>query len=118
MISWSVIILCYEKSDVSLSGSWILCWQALYNDYLRVAPVLPQLECILDNLTPQTFDRLFEQVKQVNIDNAGTEAGDLLNNDRALMKRAFCKIYADFCYCLSCELPNFSENNENKQVPR
>ncbi|XP_063937771.1 uncharacterized protein LOC108196917 isoform X2 [Daucus carota subsp. sativus] len=87
--------------------------QALYNDYLRAAPVLRQLEGILDKLTPQTFDRLFEQVKQVNIDNSGTLAGVIfLIHDRALMKPAFCKIYADFCYRLSRELPDFSENNE------
>ncbi|KAL1809199.1 hypothetical protein ACET3Z_026189 [Daucus carota] len=87
--------------------------QALYNDYLRAAPVLRQLEGILDKLTPQTFDRLFEQVKQVIIDNAGTLAGVIfLIHDRALMKPAFCKFYADFCYRLSRELPAFSENNE------
>ncbi|KAJ0960371.1 hypothetical protein J5N97_001821 [Dioscorea zingiberensis] len=32
--------------------------------------------------------------------------------DKALMEPTFCEMYADFCYHLSAELPDFSENNE------
>ncbi|WOH09285.1 hypothetical protein DCAR_0728741 [Daucus carota subsp. sativus] len=72
-----------------------------------------QLKGILNKLTPQNFDRLFEQVKQVNIDNAGTLTGVISQIfDKALMEPTFCEMYANFCYHLSGELPDFSEDNE------
>lgn len=72
-----------------------------------------QLKGILNKLTPQNFEKLFEQVKQVNIDNAGTLSG-VINQifDKALMEPTFCEMYANFCSRLSSELPDFGEDNE------
>ncbi|KAE8660861.1 Eukaryotic translation initiation factor 4G [Hibiscus syriacus] len=72
-----------------------------------------QLKAILNKLTPQNFEKLFEQVKAVNIDNAVTLTGVISQIfDKALMEPTFCEMYANFCYCLAGELPDFSENNE------
>ncbi|PON58867.1 26S proteasome regulatory complex, non-ATPase subcomplex, Rpn1 subunit [Parasponia andersonii] len=72
-----------------------------------------QLKGILNKLTPQNFEKLFEQVKAVNIDNAGTLRGVIAQIfDKALMEPTFCEMYANFCFHLSGELLDFSENNE------
>lgn len=72
-----------------------------------------QLKGVLNKLTPQNFEKLFEQVKAVNIDNAGTLTG-VINQifDKALMEPTFCEMYANFCYHLAGDLPDFSEDNE------
>uniref|UniRef100_A0A2P2MSP2 Eukaryotic translation initiation factor 4G n=1 Tax=Rhizophora mucronata TaxID=61149 RepID=A0A2P2MSP2_RHIMU len=72
-----------------------------------------QLKAILNKLTPQNFEKLFEQVKAVNIDNIGTLNGVISQIfDKALMEPTFCEMYANFCYHLAGELPDFSEDNE------
>lgn len=72
-----------------------------------------QLKGILNKLTPQNFEKLFEQVKQVNIDNAGTLTGVISQIfDKALMEPTFCEMYANFCYHLAGDLPDFIEDNE------
>ncbi|XP_024043629.1 eukaryotic translation initiation factor 4G [Citrus clementina] len=72
-----------------------------------------QLKAILNKLTPQNFEKLFEQVKAVNIDNAVTLTGVISQIfDKALMEPTFCEMYANFCYFLAGELPDFSEDNE------
>ncbi|RZC69274.1 hypothetical protein C5167_032366 [Papaver somniferum] len=72
-----------------------------------------RLKAILNKLTPQNFEKLFEQVKEVNIDNAVTLTGVISQIfDKALMEPTFCEMYANFCFHLSSELPDFSENNE------
>ncbi|KAJ0112770.1 hypothetical protein Patl1_00050 [Pistacia atlantica] len=72
-----------------------------------------QLKAILNKLTPQNFEKLFEQVKAVNIDNAVTLTGVISQIfDKALMEPTFCEMYANFCYYLAGELPDFSEDNE------
>ncbi|KAG8485087.1 hypothetical protein CXB51_021118 [Gossypium anomalum] len=72
-----------------------------------------RLKAILNKLTPQNFDKLFEQVKAVNIDNAVTLTGVISQIfDKALMEPTFCEMYANFCYHLAGELPDFSEGNE------
>ncbi|KAJ8748755.1 hypothetical protein K2173_011309 [Erythroxylum novogranatense] len=72
-----------------------------------------QLKAILNKLTPQNFGKLFEQVKAVKIDNEGTLSGVIAQIfDKALMEPTFCEMYADFCYHLARELPDFSANNE------
>ncbi|XP_027083263.1 eukaryotic translation initiation factor 4G [Coffea arabica] len=72
-----------------------------------------QLKAILNKLTPQNFERLFQQVKEINIDNSITLSG-LISQifDKALMEPMFCEMYADFCYHLAQELPNFVEGRE------
>lgn len=71
------------------------------------------LKAILNKLTPQNFDKLFEQVKEVNIDNAVTLTGVISQIfDKALMEPTFCEMYANFCYHLASELPDLSVDNE------
>ncbi|XP_004514194.1 eukaryotic translation initiation factor 4G-like isoform X2 [Cicer arietinum] len=72
-----------------------------------------QLKAILNKLTPQNFDRLFEQVKTVNIDNAVTLTGVISQIfEKALTEPTFCEMYANFCSHLASELPDLSEGNE------
>ncbi|KAG1360712.1 eukaryotic translation initiation factor 4G [Cocos nucifera] len=72
-----------------------------------------QLKAILNKLTPQNFEKLFQQVKEVNIDNAVTLTGVISQIfDKALMEPTFCEMYADFCYHLAYELPDFTEDSE------
>ncbi|GAB2232862.1 hypothetical protein Drorol1_Dr00011925 [Drosera rotundifolia] len=69
--------------------------------------------CLIDKLTPQNFEKLFEQVKAVNIDNALTLGGVISQIfDKALMEPTFCEMYADFCYHLASELPDLSVGDE------
>ncbi|CAL1388872.1 unnamed protein product [Linum trigynum] len=72
-----------------------------------------QLKAILNKLTPQNFEKLFEQVKAVNIDNAVTLTGVISQIfDKALMEPTFCEMYANFCYYMAGDLPDFTEDNE------
>ncbi|KAK8639806.1 hypothetical protein V6N13_138175 [Hibiscus sabdariffa] len=72
-----------------------------------------QLKAILNKLTPQNFEKLFEQVKEVNIDNADTLKGVISQIfDKALMEPTFCEMYANFCFHLAGDLPDFVEDNE------
>ncbi|KAJ6804529.1 eukaryotic translation initiation factor 4G-like [Iris pallida] len=72
-----------------------------------------QLKAILDKLTPQNFEKLFLQVKEVNIDNTITLTGVISQIfDKALTEPTFCEMYANFCAHLSNELPDFCEDNE------
>ncbi|XVE76797.1 hypothetical protein DITRI_Ditri13aG0009400 [Diplodiscus trichospermus] len=72
-----------------------------------------QLKSILNELTRQNFEELFEQVKALNIDNAITLT-DVISQifDKVLMEPTFCELYANFCHRLAGELPDFSEDNE------
>ncbi|KAL9429861.1 hypothetical protein AB3S75_025284 [Citrus x aurantiifolia] len=64
-------------------------------------------------LNAPNFKKLFEQVKAVNIDNAVTLTRVISQIfDKALMEPTFCEMYANFCYFLAGELPDFSEDNE------
>ena len=72
-----------------------------------------QLKAILNKLTPQNFEKLFEQVKEVNIDSVATLTGVISQIfDKALMEPTFCEMYANFCFHLAGALPDFSEDNE------
>ncbi|KAL5199094.1 hypothetical protein ABZP36_002606 [Zizania latifolia] len=72
-----------------------------------------QLKAILNKLTPQNFEKLFEKVKEVNIDNVATLTGVISQIfDKALMEPTFCEMYANFCFHLAGALPDFSEDNE------
>ncbi|XP_022964247.1 eukaryotic translation initiation factor 4G-like isoform X1 [Cucurbita moschata] len=72
-----------------------------------------QLKAILNKLTPQNFEKLFEQVKEVNIDNGRTLTGVISQIfDKALMEPTFCEMYANFCFHLAGELPDLSEDNK------
>ncbi|KEH22484.1 eukaryotic translation initiation factor 4G-like protein [Medicago truncatula] len=72
-----------------------------------------QLKGILNKLTPQNFEKLFEQVKAVNIDNAVTLTGVISQIfEKALMEPTFCEMYANFCFHLAVALPDLSQDNE------
>ncbi|KAH6793833.1 eukaryotic translation initiation factor 4G [Perilla frutescens var. hirtella] len=72
-----------------------------------------QLKGILNKLTPQNFDKLFQQVKQVNIDNVTTLSGVISQIfDKALMEPTFCEMYANFCFHLAADLPDLSVDSE------
>ncbi|XP_073025917.1 eukaryotic translation initiation factor 4G-like isoform X1 [Primulina eburnea] len=72
-----------------------------------------QLKSILNKLTPQNFEKLFEQVKEVNIDNFVTLSGVISQIfDKALMEPTFCEMYANFCFHLAAGLPNLRVDNE------
>ncbi|XP_077244883.1 eukaryotic translation initiation factor 4G-like isoform X2 [Tasmannia lanceolata] len=72
-----------------------------------------QLREILNKLMPQNFEKLFEQVKMVNIDNEDTLTGIISQIfDKALTEPTFCEMYANFCFHLAGELPDFSKDNE------
>ncbi|KAL8500493.1 hypothetical protein ACS0TY_020186 [Phlomoides rotata] len=72
-----------------------------------------QLKSILNKLTPQNFEKLFQQVKEVNIDNVITLSGVISQIfDKALMEPTFCEMYADFCFHLAADLPDLSVDNE------
>ncbi|KAH9611870.1 hypothetical protein KSS87_019549 [Heliosperma pusillum] len=72
-----------------------------------------KLKGILNKLTPQNFDRLFEQVKEVNIDNVTTLNGVISQIfDKALTEPTFCEMYANFCQHLASGLPDLSVDDE------
>ncbi|KAL2251251.1 UNVERIFIED_CONTAM: Eukaryotic translation initiation factor 4G [Sesamum indicum] len=72
-----------------------------------------RLKAILNKLTPQNFEKLFQQVKQVNVDNVVTLTGVISQIfDKALMEPTFCEMYADFCFHLAADLPDLSVENE------
>ncbi|KAJ0439154.1 putative MIF4G-like, type 3, initiation factor eIF-4 gamma, MA3, MIF4G-like domain superfamily [Helianthus annuus] len=72
-----------------------------------------RLKSILNKLTPQNFEKLFDQVKQVNIDNVNTLSGVIGQIfDKALMEPTFVEMYANFCSHLAVELPGFVDDNE------
>ncbi|KAK8916034.1 Eukaryotic translation initiation factor 4G [Platanthera zijinensis] len=72
-----------------------------------------RLKAILNKLTPQNFEKLFTQVKEVNIDNTVTLTGVISQIfDKALMEPTFCEMYADFCHHLAVDLPDFTEDNQ------
>ncbi|KAL2514046.1 Eukaryotic translation initiation factor 4G [Forsythia ovata] len=72
-----------------------------------------QLKAIPNKLTPQNFEKLFEQVMQVNIDNVITLSGVISQIfDKALTEPTFCEMYAKFCFHLAAELPDLSIENE------
>ncbi|KAJ6722637.1 EUKARYOTIC TRANSLATION INITIATION FACTOR 4G-LIKE [Salix koriyanagi] len=78
-----------------------------------------QLKGILNKLTPQNFEKLFEQVKDVNIDNVVTLNGVISQIfDKALMEPTFCEMYADFCFHLAAELPELIKDDEKVTFKR
>jgi hypothetical protein len=78
-----------------------------------------QIRAILNKLTPTNFEKLFEQVKAVNIDNAATLTGVVSQIFyRALMEPIYCEMYADLCSHLAEELPDFNEDNEKVTFKR
>ncbi|KAK1425081.1 hypothetical protein QVD17_20425 [Tagetes erecta] len=71
-----------------------------------------RLKSIVNKLTPHNFETLFDQVKQVNIDNVDTLFGVIGQIfDTALMEPTFVEVYANFCSRLAVELPGFGDGD-------
>uniref|UniRef100_A0A6N2LPG3 MI domain-containing protein n=1 Tax=Salix viminalis TaxID=40686 RepID=A0A6N2LPG3_SALVM len=78
-----------------------------------------KLKGILNKLTPQNFEKLFEQVKAVNIDNVVTLTGVISQIfDKALTEPTFCEMYANFCFHLAAELPELTKDDEKVTFKR
>ncbi|KAJ6729941.1 EUKARYOTIC TRANSLATION INITIATION FACTOR 4 GAMMA [Salix viminalis] len=78
-----------------------------------------KLKGILNKLTPQNFEKLFEQVKAVNIDNVVTLTGVISQIfDKALTEPTFCEMYANFCFHLASELPELTKDDEKVTFKR
>ncbi|KAJ4885047.1 eukaryotic translation initiation factor 4G-like [Raphanus sativus] len=72
-----------------------------------------QLKGILEKLTPQNFEKVLEQFKSVNIDNAVTLTGVVSQIfDQASKEPTLGEMYGDLCYHLSGTLPDFNEDGE------
>ncbi|KAI9100839.1 hypothetical protein K1719_024201 [Acacia pycnantha] len=96
-------------TDQSNAGEAYSVYKVIYEEQAKQR----RLNAILNKLTPQNFEKLFEQVKAVNIDNAVTLTGAICQIfEKALMKPTFCEVYANLCLHLAAELPEFSEDNE------
>ena len=71
-----------------------------------------QLRAILNKLTPENFDDLFEQMIDMDIEDADTLRGVVAQIfDRAIMEPTFCEMYAEFYYYLSQQSPVFMDDN-------
>ena len=71
------------------------------------------MKSILNKLTPQNFEKLFEKVKEVNIDSASCLHGIISQIfDKALMEMAFCEMYEKFSFQLAVGIPEFYEDSE------
>ncbi|KAH7427227.1 hypothetical protein KP509_10G035100 [Ceratopteris richardii] len=78
-----------------------------------------QIKGILNKLTPQNFQKLFEQVKEVNIQSAVTLTGVISQIfDKALTEPTFCEMYATFCKQLAADMPEFTEDGEKVTFKR
>lgn len=78
-----------------------------------------QVKGILNKLTPQNFEKLFAQVKEVNIESAITLKGVISQIfDKALLEPTFCETYAKFCVQLSVDLPEFIEDGDKVTFKR
>ncbi|KAH7388238.1 hypothetical protein KP509_16G065400 [Ceratopteris richardii] len=72
-----------------------------------------QIKGVLNKLTPQNFQKLFEQVKDVKIQSAATLTGVISQIfDKALSEPTFCEMYATFCKQLATDMPEFVEDGE------
>jgi drug/metabolite transporter (DMT)-like permease len=77
------------------------------------------IRAILNKLTPTNFEKLIEQMKAINIDNAATLTSFVSQIfDRALMEPIYCEMYVNFCCQLARELPDFNEDNEKVTFKR
>lgn len=78
-----------------------------------------QIKGILNKLTPQNFQKLFEQVKDVNIQSAITLTGVISQIfDKALTEPTFCEMYATFCKQLATNMPEFTEDGDKVTFKR
>jgi hypothetical protein len=76
-----------------------------------------QIRDILNKLTPTNFDKLIEQVKAINIDNAATLTSFVSQFfDRALMEPIYCEMYVNFCSHLAGKLPERVLLNKCQEV--
>lgn len=78
-----------------------------------------QIKGILNKLTPQNFDKLFKQVKDVNVDSVVTLTGLISQiSEKALSEPTFCGMYAKLCVCLAVSLPEVFEDGKKVTFKR
>ncbi|KAK9051486.1 hypothetical protein SSX86_028113 [Deinandra increscens subsp. villosa] len=89
--------------------------------YVNVQPSSMQrrLKSIMDKLTPENFEKLFDQVKQVNIDNVDTLSSVIGQiYEKALIEPSFVEMYANLFSRLAVEFPGFGDDYEKLTVKR
>lgn len=70
-------------------------------DQTRTQEVLKQLRSILNKLTPQKFQALIQQVKELKIDTEERLKGAIdLIFEKAILEPNFSVAYAKMCHCL------------------
>ncbi|CAD7702866.1 unnamed protein product, partial [Ostreobium quekettii] len=72
---------------------------------------------ILNKLTPDNFQKMFNKMKDVEIGSAQTLTG-LIDQifDKALIETTFCALYASLCKLLSTEMPEFTVEGDPRKV--
>ncbi|KAK9820051.1 hypothetical protein WJX72_005497 [[Myrmecia] bisecta] len=72
-----------------------------------------EIKSLLNKVTPEKFDKIFDQMVAVGIATPKTLRG-LINQvfDKALTEPTFCEIYAKLCLKLNEELPDFEDDTE------
>ncbi|GAQ88382.1 eukaryotic translation initiation factor eIF-4G [Klebsormidium nitens] len=71
---------------------------------------------VLNKLTPDNYEKLFNQIVSAGISNADMLRGVIsLIFDKAVLEPTFCPLYAELCVKLSKALPEFNEG-EDKPV--
>lgn len=70
-------------------------------DQIKTEEVLKQLRSILNKLTPQKFQALIQQVKELKIDTEERLKGAIdLIFEKAILEPNFAVAYANMCRCL------------------
>eukprot|EP00958_Prasinococcus_capsulatus_P026633 scaffold4931_cov392-Prasinococcus_capsulatus_cf.AAC.5 len=81
------------------------------------AKVLKSVKGILNKLTPEKFDKLAQQMMDLQI-----EDGDILKGiirsifEKSVSEVTFCSMYADLCVLLSKKLPEFNSPDDDKPI--
>lgn len=69
---------------------------------------IKKVKGILNKLTPENFGRLFQQMIDVEINNATTLTMVIAQVfEKALLEPGFCELYAEFSKNLQTQLPEF-----------
>ncbi|GMH44131.1 hypothetical protein BSKO_12065 [Bryopsis sp. KO-2023] len=74
-------------------------------------------KAVLNKLTPENFDRMFEQIIDVKVEEHKTLEG-LIDQifDKALTETTFCPLYANLCKKLMSTMPEFEIEGDKRKV--
>eukprot|EP00210_Caulerpa_lentillifera_P005026 g4800.t1 len=72
---------------------------------------------LLNKLTPDNFEKMFEKFKEIEISDPKTLRG-LIDQifDKALIETTFCPLYSDLCKLLTTEMPEFEEEGDKRRI--